>query len=152
MKCKKNLGSQESGTETGMCNHRVRQVEMACFKDCNGSVPITGPDEWLEKWILFSQQWIINILLPYGHPGWNSEHVVHRVNSLGLFFIIKYFVRGLKFVDCHYCCVYYFDKSVSFLSCVATALNAPAWLNDISVQSTSITILLFIVHVVRWPI
>jgi len=49
MKYKKNLGSQESVTETGMCNHRVRQVEMACFKDCNGSVPITGHDEWLEK-------------------------------------------------------------------------------------------------------
>lgn len=56
MKCKKNLGSQESGTETGMCNHRAQQVEMACFKDCNGSAPITGHDAWLEKWILFSQQ------------------------------------------------------------------------------------------------
>jgi len=49
MKYKKNLGSQGSAIETGMCSPHVQQVEMACFKDCNGSVPITGHDEWLEK-------------------------------------------------------------------------------------------------------
>lgn len=81
---------------------------------------------WCMAWEMdncFHNNWIINILLPYGHPEWNSEHFVHRVNSVRLFFIIKYFVWSLKFLDCHYCCVYYFEKSVSFLSCVATMLK-----------------------------
>ena len=49
MKCKKNLGSQESVTETGTCNHHAQRVEMAYIKDYNGSAQTTDRDVQPEK-------------------------------------------------------------------------------------------------------
>lgn len=44
MKCKKNLDSQESVIETGMCNHLALQLEMAFTKVYSGLAPIIEHD------------------------------------------------------------------------------------------------------------